>query len=95
MTTPDAQWEPTQADVESARVTDFARFAASRADRELTDYHALWQWSVDDAAAFWAALWDYFELGERPADVLTDDRMPGARWFPGTRLNYVDQIRRN
>ncbi|OKH65237.1 acetoacetyl-CoA synthetase [Mycobacterium sp. SWH-M3] len=95
MTTPDAQWEPTQADVESARVTDFARFAASRADRELTDYHALWQWSVGDPAAFWAALWDYFELGERPADVLTDDRMPGARWFPGTRLNYVDQIRRN
>jgi acetoacetyl-CoA synthetase len=27
--------------------------------------------------------------------VLTDDTMPGATWFPGTRLNYVDQVIRN
>ncbi|MDV3128731.1 acetoacetate--CoA ligase [Mycobacterium sp. 21AC1] len=89
------QWEPTQADIESARVTDFARFVASRAGRELTDYQTLWQWSVDEPAVFWAALWDYFELGDRPAEVLPDDRMPGARWFPGAQLNYVDQVRRN
>ncbi|MGV0804015.1 acetyl-coenzyme A synthetase N-terminal domain-containing protein, partial [Mycolicibacterium elephantis] len=44
---------------------------------------------------FWAALWDYFELGDRPEVVLAAETMPGARWFPGAKLNYVDQVIRN
>ena len=59
------------------------------------DYRSLWQWSVDEPGAFWAALWDYFDLGARPDTVLENEQMPGARWFPGTRLNYVDQVVRN
>ncbi|MGV0744346.1 acetoacetate--CoA ligase [Mycolicibacterium sp. XJ870] len=90
-----AQWVPTEQDVAAARVTDFARFVESRTGVSAPDYRALWRWSVDDPAAFWAALWDYFELGDRPAEVLTDESMPGAKWFPGARLNYVDQVKRN
>lgn len=93
MTTP--QWEPTQSDIDSARVTDFARYVESRTGISAPDYQALWQWSVDQPGAFWAALWDYFELGERPDDVLAGEQMPGARWFPGAKLNYVDQVKRN
>jgi acetoacetyl-CoA synthetase len=84
------QWEPTERDVADARVTDFARFVGKS-----PDYRSLWQWSVDDPAAFWGALWDYFDLGDRPDQVLESSEMPGARWFPGARLNYVDQIVRN
>ncbi|MCT7657887.1 acetoacetate--CoA ligase [Mycobacterium deserti] len=84
------QWEPTEQDITEARVTDFARFV----DQD-SDYRSLWQWSVDQPAAFWGALWDYFDLGERPEQVLSDDTMPGATWFAGTRLNYVDQVIRN
>jgi acetoacetyl-CoA synthetase len=89
------QWEPTQRDIADARVTDFARFVEQRADAALTDYQSLWQWSVDDPAAFWAALWEYFGLGDAPERVLESTEMPGARWFPGVRLNYVDQVIRN
>ncbi|ODQ86847.1 acetoacetate--CoA ligase [Mycolicibacterium flavescens] len=90
-----AQWTPTDADVSDARVTDFAQFVSGRTGLSLPDYRSLWQWSVDEPAAFWAALWDYFELGDRPDTVLTSMEMPGAQWFPGTTLNYVDQVVRN
>ncbi len=93
MTAP--QWVPTDEDVASARVTDFARFVADRVGVTTTDYASLWQWSVDEPAAFWAALWDYFRLGDRSGNVLDDATMPGAQWFPGVRLNYVDQVIRN
>jgi acetoacetyl-CoA synthetase len=85
------QWVPTDQDVADARVTDFARFVGKSG----SDYKALWQWSVDDPAAFWVALWEYFELGDAPDVVLENPQMPGARWFPGARLNYVGQIARN
>jgi acetoacetyl-CoA synthetase len=89
------QWVPTDEDIAGARVTDFARFVQQRTGVAAADYNSLWQWSVDDPGAFWATLWDYFELGDRPDRVLDDAHMPGARWFPGTQLNYVDQIARN
>ncbi len=87
MTTP--QWEPTPAGIEAARITDFARFAGRPGD-----YPALWQWSVDEPAEFWGTLWRYFGLGDIAGDVLASSDMPGAQWFPGTTVNYVDQIAR-
>ncbi len=89
------QWIPTEEDVAGAIVTDFARFAAARTGTTYPDYRALWQWSVDDIESFWSVLWDYFDLGERGGRVLENAEMPGARWFPGTTLNYVDQVVRN
>jgi acetoacetyl-CoA synthetase len=89
------QWQPTERDIADARVTDFARFVQQRTGAPIADYQSLWQWSVDDPAAFWGALWEYFELGDLPDRVLDNAEMPGARWFPGVRLNYVDQIVRN
>ena len=89
------QWQPTDSDIANARVTDFAKFVEKRIGAALPDYQSLWQWSVDDPAAFWGALWEYFDLGEPPDRILDDAGMPGARWFPGVRLNYVDQIVRN
>ncbi|GGK49784.1 acetoacetate--CoA ligase [Nocardia camponoti] len=85
-------WEPTADDVASARITDFAEFVSRRTGVAYPDYRSLWQWSVDDIAGFWQALWDYFELGETAGQVLDAPTMPGANWFPGTKLNYVDQV---
>ncbi|MFF0453632.1 acetoacetate--CoA ligase [Nocardia africana] len=89
------QWEPDAGDVETARVTDFARFVGARTGREFDDYRSLWEWSITDLPGFWGALWEYFELGDAPATVLASSEMPGAQWFPGQLLNYVDQIARH
>ncbi|MFD6158672.1 acetoacetate--CoA ligase [Nocardia sp. NPDC060256] len=86
------QWVPTEQDIADARITDFAKFVEGRTGVATPDYQALWQWSVDELAEFWRAVWDYFELGEVAGEVLASAEMPGAQWFPGTRLNYVDQL---
>ncbi|WP_406233476.1 acetoacetate--CoA ligase [Nocardia sp. NBC_01009] len=86
------QWVPTEHDIADARITDFAKFVAARTGVSAPDYRALWQWSVDDLPGFWHAVWDYFELGAIGGEVLASTEMPGAQWFPGTRLNYVDQV---
>ena len=59
-------------------------------------YARLWQWSVDDVPAFWRSIWDYFEVvaDTPPTAALADARMPGARWFPGARLNYAENVLR-
>ena len=65
------------------------------------DYDALWRWSVQNPARFWRAVWEFFDVpamtGPGPGDqeVLADAAMPGAHWFPGVTLNYVDQVLRH
>lgn len=57
-------------------------------------YADLWQWSVDEPAAFWSKIWDFCGVvGEKGETVLVDgDRMPGARWFPEAKLNYAENL---
>lgn len=77
------------------------RDLASRCGVPDSDYAALRQWSVDHPARFWRAVWEHFDVqsqtgpGDGDAAVLADATMPGAVWFPGVRLNYVDQVLRH
>ena len=60
-------------------------------ERGAADYQELWRWSVADLEGFWGALWERYRLGPHDA-VLASDQMPGAEWFPGTRLNYAEYL---
>lgn len=57
-------------------------------------YHDAWQWSVTQLEPFWQAVWDQFDvISHAPATaVLASTEMPGARWFPGARINYAEHI---
>jgi acetoacetyl-CoA synthetase len=90
---PEPIWTPSPEVVERARLTDFARWLAVRGVRT-RDYRQLWDWSVSDLSVFWRCLASYFDVpfASPGGEALADDRMPGAVWFPGARLNYVDQV---
>ena len=57
-------------------------------------YDDLWRWSVRDPDAFWRSILDHFGLvfSGDPQPGLARTTMPGAQWFPGVQLNYVDQV---
>jgi acetoacetyl-CoA synthetase len=91
----DAQWTPPADAWETSRLGDFARLAQERTGLDLVgDYEALWRWSVTDIDAFWALLWEYAGLPALTEDqqVLATERMPGAEWFPGVRLNFAAEV---
>jgi acetoacetyl-CoA synthetase len=70
--------------------------AAERGVRATT-YAELWRWSVDDVAAFWSSITDFFDVrfGEQPRAVLGRREMPGAQWFPGSTLSYPEHVFRD
>jgi len=89
-------WAPDEPTMQRSRMAQFMRWLnAKRRERELPSldsYEALWRFSVDELEEFWGSLWDFFELGPRGSCVLEQRRMPGARWFPGSELNYVARL---
>ncbi|MGD9736162.1 MAG: acetoacetate--CoA ligase [Solirubrobacterales bacterium] len=87
-------WEPTAEQIERAELTRFAHWLARERGIETAGYRELWQWSIDNLEEFWRAIWDYFEVAAdgSPDTVLASRAMPGAEWFPGTRLNYAEHV---
>jgi acetoacetyl-CoA synthetase len=88
-------WTPSLFRIADANLTRFMAFAAGRGAPD-ADYAALHRWSVADPAAFWDALFAFAGvIADRQGPVLEDGtRMPGARWFPGTKLNFAENLLR-
>ena len=94
---PTVLWEPTEEQRERATLTRFARWVADKRHVDVGDYHDLWRWSVEDIDAFWAAIWEFFEVESETGfeRVLGRREMPGAEWFPGARVSYARHIFRD
>jgi acetoacetyl-CoA synthetase len=60
-------------------------------------YDRLWRWSCDDLTAFWGSIWDHFGIQSPTPFTAVVDRevMPGAHWFEGAQVNYVQQVLRH
>ncbi len=90
-------WTPSEERVEASGMARFERHLLRTRGLRFADYGALWQWSIDEREDFWAAVWEFGAVRfTRPwTEILEDgDRMPGARWFPGARLNYAENLLR-
>ena len=89
-------WTPSPERIDRALLTSFRQWLHRNLGLDHQRYEDLWQWSVDDPDAFWDAIWKYFDLpANQPYTSVRDgDTMPGVRWFPGARLNIVNQLLR-
>jgi acetoacetyl-CoA synthetase len=92
----DLLWTPGADWVANTNLAKLMRWLERERGLSFPTYHALWSWSVTEIEAFWGALWDYFSIqSSTPYErVLAADTMPGAKWFPGARLNYAQHVLR-
>jgi acetoacetyl-CoA synthetase len=94
---PEPIWQPDPAQIAGSGIIRFAEHLTRRHGVEFGGYLPLWRWSVDHLDEFWSAVWDFYQVdadGSRQ-QALADATMPGARWFPGTRLNYAEHALRH
>ena len=96
-TTSDQLWAPTPQSIAATNIGRFVAWLGERGIGPFDSYTALWQWSVDDIAGFWSAVWEFFEVRASVAysQVLDHATMPGTKWFVDARLNYAEHILRH
>ena len=89
-------WKPSRSRVANANITAFMAALNKAYKLKLRDYDDLWLWSVDHLEEFWDAIWQYGRvIGDRGKRTLADgDEMPGARFFPDSRLNFAENLLR-
>jgi acetoacetyl-CoA synthetase len=88
-------WSPSREAVKRTELTRFQSWVSEKRSLELSDYRALHRWSVEQPDEFWADYWAFAGLKASSQATATVDHLekfPGARWFPGARLNYAENL---
>lgn len=93
----DVLYTPTVEQQATAQITHFLVAINKKYNLSISDYHTLYTWSVENPALFWQEVWNFFNLiATTPAThtVTHGDKMPGAQWFPGAKLNFAENLLR-
>jgi len=91
-------WEPSADRVNNSNIISYMTRVERDNDIKLPDYHALYQWSLDENEAFWQSVWDYCEIiSSKKADkvIVSNETMSESQWFPGARLNFAENLLRH
>jgi acetoacetyl-CoA synthetase len=90
----DRLWTPSEAVIAASNLERYRTWLAAARGLARPDYTALWRWSVDNIEDFWESLFHFLGLhcSQKWTTPLEARIMPGARWFPGARLNYAENI---
>ncbi|MBE0557327.1 MAG: acetoacetate--CoA ligase, partial [Proteobacteria bacterium] len=90
-------WKPSEERITGSNMYRFMTYVNGRHQQNFTDYDGLYAWSVSNIADFWADVWDFVGVkASRRYDEVVDDakKMPGAKWFSGSRLNFAENLLR-
>ncbi len=91
-------WEPSEQQIAESNLEAFRQRISEKQNVPLSNYRALYHWSLEHPVEFWSELWDDSQvIAETKGSRFLDDadRMPGAQWFPEARLNYAENLLRS
>lgn len=87
-------WEPSPERKNDTNLNKYMAYLERTYGHKFNDYSSLWAWSVEQPEQFWESIWTYFNVYSPTPyeEVLTSYKMPGAKWFPGAKVNYTEHI---
>ena len=87
-------WRADSETIRTAQLTEFRQYVQKQGVDIGDAYEELWQWSVNEPAAFWQAFAEFAGVHMKPASgpIHTTDPMPNTKWFPGRHLNFARQL---
>jgi acetoacetyl-CoA synthetase len=87
-------WSPSDERIKETVLWDFMSWLKSEKSVEVLDYAQMWKWSVDELESFWESVWEYSGvISSSPyTKVLGGTTMPGGEWFPGSTLNFAENV---
>ncbi|KAJ5219460.1 uncharacterized protein N7498_001559 [Penicillium cinerascens] len=87
-------WRPSSP--ETTQIHDFMTKVNNKYGQSLSDYNALWEWSVSQPAQFWEEIWHYTHIkAHQPyKQVLESDKVmfPRPPFFQGSTLNFAENL---
>ncbi len=88
-------WQPSDQRIQSTNMYRFMMRVNERFNKAFTEYTPLWEWSVENLEEFWDLAWHFMDIKasvpyDRPLE--NRDKMPGAKFFVNSRLNFAENL---
>ncbi|MHA1472317.1 MAG: acetyl-coenzyme A synthetase N-terminal domain-containing protein, partial [Promethearchaeota archaeon] len=90
-------WEPSEDWIKNANITRFIEFVNREYGQNIKGGRDLYKFSVESIEDFWKAMWKFSNIiASKPYDKVVEDLsvFPGTKWFPGTCLNFAENLLR-
>ena len=90
-------WKPSEDQIKQTNLYRFQTVVNEKFNQDFNDYASLYKWSINNIADFWETMWEFADIiASEPYQQVIDDvtKMPGARWFAGSRLNFAENLLR-
>jgi acetoacetyl-CoA synthetase len=90
-------WTPLEEEAKASQLYKFMTTINEKYNKNFSSYEDLRQWSVENIANFWEEMWHFGKIiATEPYSEVIDDvnKMPGAVWFPGARMNFAENLLR-
>tara|TARA_Y100000994_G_C15692433_1_gene442085 strand:- start:487 stop:2424 length:1938 start_codon:yes stop_codon:yes gene_type:complete len=90
-------WSPTKEQIDSSNLESLKQIINLKYDLNLSSYLDIHDWSVKNVDQFWEIVWNdtgiiYSQTFTKVVDDV--DKMPGARWFESSKLNFSENLLR-
>ncbi|MBC8442458.1 MAG: acetoacetate--CoA ligase [Deltaproteobacteria bacterium] len=90
-------WQPSEKRIKSTNMYGFMNLVNEKYSKDFKEYPDLWEWSVDNLEDFWTLAWEFIDIkASQTFDKAIDDpaKMPGAKFFVNSRLNFAENLLR-
>ncbi len=88
-------WQPSEPRIKDTNMYRFMTLVNERFNKEFTEYTGLWEWSVENLEDFWSTAWEFLDIkASVPYTKAIDnpDKMPGAKFFTNSKLNFAENL---
>ena len=90
-------WEPSEQRMQQTNMFRFMAAINEKYQKKFATYSDLHTWSIDHIPEFWESMWEFADIiaSQKAHQIIDDlDKMPGAKWFSGARLNFAENLLR-
>ena len=91
-------WSPSKETQKNSNLVEFInKYVCEFENTKNINFQSILSWSVQNPERFWDYVWDYSKvIGTKGKTLLKDkDKMPGAKFFPESKINYAENILSN
>lgn len=89
-------WSPSQLQINDSNMIAFMKFVSNQTGISFSAYEQIYDWSVNSIEQFWECIWKFSSIifSKSYEQILSETKMPGAKWFGGAQLNFAENLLR-
>lgn len=89
-------WKPSEERISNSNIIKFIQFIIEEERINISDYHQLYDWSINNIEKFWKYIWEFSGIIHSKSfeKILVDNGIKDSEWFVSAKINFAENLLR-